>query len=123
MPIGNVLVGDPGCDIEHDDTALSVDVVPISETPELLLSCGIPDIELYPSVILEYHKRTRLNPGIQIGTYCREPEGVNLNTEGCNVLLLKFSGQMALDEGSLLPQISCRFWPIMKHSRLDFSMR
>lgn len=123
MPIRNVLIGDSGCDIEHDDTALSVDVVPISETTELLLSCGIPDIELYPSVILEYHKWTGLNPEIQIETYCRKPEGVNLNTEGCNVLLFKFSGQMALDEGSLLPQVSCHLKPIMKHGRLDFSMQ
>ena len=56
VPVGNVLVGNSGCDVEHDDTALSVDVVPISETPELLLTCGIPDIELYRSVVLEYHK-------------------------------------------------------------------
>ena len=54
VPVGNVLVGDSGCDVEHDDTALSVDVVPISETTELLLTCGIPDIELYRSVVLEY---------------------------------------------------------------------
>ena len=46
MPVGNVLVSDSGCNVEHDDTALAVDVVPISETTELLLSCGIPDIEL-----------------------------------------------------------------------------
>ena len=56
MPVRNVLVGDSGCDVEHDDTALSVDVIPISETTELLLSCGIPDIELYRSVVLEHHK-------------------------------------------------------------------
>ncbi len=30
MPVGDVLVGDSGCDIEHDDTALAVDVVAIS---------------------------------------------------------------------------------------------
>ena len=69
MPIGNVLVGNPGCDVEHDDTALSVDIVPISETPKLLLPCSIPDIELYPSVILGYHKWAGLNPEFQIGTY------------------------------------------------------
>jgi hypothetical protein len=46
MPVGHVLVCDTGGNIEHDDTALSVDVVPIAETSELLLTSGIPDIEL-----------------------------------------------------------------------------
>ncbi len=39
-------------------------------------------------------------------TYCREPERVNLNTKSRNVLLFEFSSQMALDEGSLLQQVS-----------------
>ena len=56
MPVGNILVGDSGSDVEHDDTALAVDVVSISETTELLLPCGIPDIELNCSVVLECHK-------------------------------------------------------------------
>ncbi len=58
MPVGNVLVGDSRCDVEHDNTALSVDVVSISETTKFLLSCRIPDIELYSSEILEYHQFT-----------------------------------------------------------------
>lgn len=75
MPIRNVLIGDSGCDIEHDDTALSVDVVPISETTELLLSCGIPDIELYPSVILEYHKWTGLTQELISRRTVENPRG------------------------------------------------
>lgn len=46
MPVGNVLVGNAGGNIEHDDTALAVDVVTVTETTELLLAGGIPDIEL-----------------------------------------------------------------------------
>lgn len=46
VPVGNVLVGDTGGNIEHDDTALAVDVVTVTETTELLLTGGIPDIEL-----------------------------------------------------------------------------
>lgn len=46
VPVGDVLVGDTGGNIEHDDTALAVDVVSISETTELLLSCSVPDVEL-----------------------------------------------------------------------------
>ena len=45
MPVGHVLVGDSGGDIEHDDTALALDVVAIAETTELLLAGGVPDVE------------------------------------------------------------------------------
>jgi hypothetical protein len=45
VPVGDVLVGDAGSNIKHDDTALSVDVVSISETTELLLTGGIPDVK------------------------------------------------------------------------------
>jgi hypothetical protein len=47
------------------------------------LTCGIPDIELNLSVVGE------------------EGHGMNLNTEGGNVLLLKLTGEMTLDESSL----------------------
>lgn len=52
VPVGDVLVGDTGSDIEHDDTTLAVDVVTITETTELLLTSGIPDIELDSTVVL-----------------------------------------------------------------------
>ena len=45
VPVGDVLVGNAGSNVEHDDTALAVDVVAISETTELLLTRGIPDVE------------------------------------------------------------------------------
>ena len=46
MPVGNVLVGDAGRHVEHDDTALAVDVVTVTETTKLLLTSSVPDIEL-----------------------------------------------------------------------------
>lgn len=52
VPVGNVLVGDTGGNVEHDDTGLAVDVVTITETTELLLTGGIPDIELNGSQVL-----------------------------------------------------------------------
>ena len=52
MPVGHVLVGDTGRHVEHDDTALSIDVVAITETAELLLAGGVPDIELDGSEVL-----------------------------------------------------------------------
>jgi len=36
VPVGNVLVCDTGCDIEHDDCTLSLNVVSISKTTEFL---------------------------------------------------------------------------------------
>jgi len=46
VPVGDVLVGDARGDVEHDDTALAVDVVAVTKTTELLLSSSVPDIEL-----------------------------------------------------------------------------
>lgn len=45
MPIGHVFVGDARGDVEHDDPALSLDVISISEPTKLLLSRGIPHVE------------------------------------------------------------------------------
>lgn len=52
VPVGDVLVGNTGGDIEHDDTALAVNVVTITETTELLLAGGIPNIELNLTKVL-----------------------------------------------------------------------
>lgn len=52
MPVGNVLVCDARGDVEHDDAALAVDVVSIAETTELLLTCGVPDVELDGAQVL-----------------------------------------------------------------------
>lgn len=53
MPVGDVLVGDAGGDIEHDDAALAVDVVAITETTELLLAGRVPHIELDLTEVLQ----------------------------------------------------------------------
>jgi hypothetical protein len=52
VPVGDILVGDAGRDIEHDDAALAINVVSITETSELLLTGGIPDIELDGAEVL-----------------------------------------------------------------------
>ena len=49
MPVGDVLVSDPGGDVEHDDGTLALDVVTVAQTAELLL-----DIKMY--------RTTPLNP-------------------------------------------------------------
>ena len=52
VPVGDVLVGDTGGHIEHDNTALAVDIVPITETTELLLTSSVPYVELNSSQVL-----------------------------------------------------------------------
>jgi len=83
VPVGDVLVGNTGGNVEHNDTALAIDVVTITEASKLLLSCGIPDIKLNWAQISAETKR------------------VNLNAESCNIFLLKLSSQVALDESGL----------------------
>ena len=99
MPVGDVLVGDTGGDIEHDDTALAVDVISVTKTSKLLLSRSIPDIELNVTQVLlpvsgwQYMRCWYPHRG--------EPERVDLNTKSCDIFFLKLSGQMALDERGL----------------------
>jgi hypothetical protein len=45
MPIRDVLVRDPGCDIKHDDSALPLDVITVTQSTKLFLTGGIPDVE------------------------------------------------------------------------------
>ena len=63
MPIGDIFVGDSGSDVEHDDTALALDVIPIPETTKLLLTGSVPNVEA------------------DIAEICGELQGVNLNTQ------------------------------------------
>jgi hypothetical protein len=54
MPVWNVLVGNTGCDVKHDDATLPVDVIAISEAPEFLLACSVPHIESDWSKVLNF---------------------------------------------------------------------
>ena len=80
VPLWNVLVGNSGADIEHDDTALSSNIVSISEPSEFLLTGGIPHVE----------------QNLSLGS--EEWHWVHLDSESSNVLLLELSGKMSLDE-------------------------
>jgi len=83
MPVWDVLVGDTRGNVEHDDTALAVDVVSISQATELLLTSGIPDVKL------------------DLAQVRGEAKWVNFDTESGDVFLLEFTSEMALDEGGL----------------------
>jgi hypothetical protein len=54
VPVGDVLVCDAGSHVEHDDTALAVDVVSITETAKLLLTSRVPDVELDLAEVLRF---------------------------------------------------------------------
>lgn len=83
VPVGHVLVCDSGGDVEHDDSALAVDVVAVSETSELLLSSGIPHVESDVSAV------------------GGEVEGVHLHSEGGVVSVHELTGLVSLNEGGL----------------------
>jgi hypothetical protein len=107
VPVGDVLVGDARGDVEHDDTALAVDVVAITKTTELLLSSGVPDIELdltkvLGGVLVE-SSSVCASCVLRDGWYAygREAERVDLDTESSDVLLLELTSQVTLDEGGL----------------------
>ena len=54
MPVGDVLVCDTRGNVKHDDTALSVDVVSITKTTELLLTSRVPHVELDLAKVLPF---------------------------------------------------------------------
>lgn len=53
MPVRYVLVSDTRRHIEHNDTTLAIDVVPVSQAAELLLPSCVPHVELNLSQILQ----------------------------------------------------------------------
>ena len=81
MPIGHIFVGDAGGNVKHDDGALSLDVVSVAQSPELLLAGRVPDVEF---------------DGSSVGV---EDEGVDFDSKGGDVFLFELSGQVPLDEG------------------------
>lgn len=58
-------------------------LVSVTETSELLLAGSIPNVEADGTVVSV------------------EDHGVDFDTEGCDVFLLEFTGEMSLDEGCL----------------------
>lgn len=64
MPVGYIFVGDTRGDVEHDDTALPLDVISITETTKFLLSSCVPNVE---------------TDSTEVGVEC---ERVDFNTEG-----------------------------------------
>ena len=61
MPVGDILVRDPGGHVEHDDSTLSLDIISITETTELLLAGSVPDVEADGTEVGGERKRVDLD--------------------------------------------------------------
>jgi hypothetical protein len=107
VPVGDILISNARCNIKHDDTALSINVVAVAKTAKLLLPSGIPHIKLnFAQVLFTISLYTLSASAKPWATHSGEAKRVNLNTKRCDVFLLKLAGQMALDEGGLLYPLS-----------------
>ena len=83
VPIRDALISDPGRDVEHDNRALSLNVVPIAQPAKFLLPRCVPDIEPnLPKVGVEF-------------------ERVNLDAKCRHIFLLEFPSQVALHKRRL----------------------
>jgi len=83
VPFGHIRVSDTGTNVKHDDTTVTTDVISVTETTELFLTCGVPNVELDLTMV------------------CEEGHGVDFDTESGNVLLFELTSQVTLDKGSL----------------------
>ena len=83
IPFRHIRVSDTRAHVEHDNAAVAANIVAVAQTSELLLASGIPNVENDLSVVRE------------------ERHWVNFDSDSGDVLLFVFTGQVALDEGSL----------------------
>lgn len=83
VPVGYIFIRHSGCDIEHDYSTLSLNIIAIAQTSELFLTGRIPDVETDRSTI-----------GV-------EDERMHLYTQSGDVLLFEFTGKMPFNEGGL----------------------
>ena len=61
VPVWDVFICDSRGDVKHDDTALTLNVVSVSKTTELLLACRVPDVEADGTEVGVEGKRVNLN--------------------------------------------------------------
>ena len=83
IPLWHVFVGDSGGDIEHEDGSVSTNIISLTKSSKLFLSCGIPEWELNWAMVSV------------------ESDWANFNTLSGNIFLLEFSGNVSLDKGGL----------------------
>lgn len=81
MPIRYVLVGDTSSNVEHDDSALAIDVITISQPAKFFLACCVPNIELDSSVVLKlpFVSESMRGRCVATETYCCKGKRMNLH--------------------------------------------
>jgi hypothetical protein len=95
MPRGHILVGDSTRHVKHDDCAISLDVVTVSQSSKLLLSST-------RRRGLEERRDIRV-PGVEadwakVGV---KNQGIDLGANGRNILFLEFTSEMTFYKGGL----------------------
>lgn len=80
MPVGHVLVCNARRHIEHDDGALSLNVITVAQTAKLLLASRVPNIESDRTAIRVKDQR------------------MDFDAQRGHVFLLKLAGHVSLDE-------------------------
>jgi len=83
VPVWYVLVRGLGGYIEHNDSALTKNVVAVAQAAEFLLTSGVPHVKE------------------ELASVGGKVKGMDFNADRSDVALLKFAGQMALHEGGL----------------------
>ena len=81
VPLGDVLVGNPSGNIEHDDRGVGANVVTFPQSSEFFLTGGVPESQFDGAVI-----------GV-------EGDGADFDSLSGDVLLLELSGDVPLYEG------------------------
>jgi hypothetical protein len=81
VPVRNIFVSDATRHVKHDNSALPLNIVTVSQSPKLFLSGSIPDI-----------KFNRTSVGVK-------GERMDLHTQSRDVFLFKFARQVAFHEG------------------------
>ena len=61
MPVGNIFIRDTRGNVKHDDTTLALNVVSVSKTTELFLSCSVPHVEANCAEVGVERERMHLN--------------------------------------------------------------
>lgn len=83
IPFGDVLIGDSGGDVEHENSGIGTNIVTLTKSSEFFLSGSVPEGKFDRSVV-----------GV-------EGDGADLNSLGGDILLLKLTGDVSFDEGGL----------------------
>ena len=100
VPLGDVLVGDSGGDIEHDDTTLASNVVAVTKTTELLLASSVPHVELDETLVGMEGHRSNFNTNCGVVLFFELTSGVSLDEGGLADTTISYKHELELSDRS-----------------------